>query len=247
MNLRIDELDLSYPVKHIASVMMKNGGVCKELLGTKLYRIMYHRNEYILSKDMNPVMPYMYGVIFSSLYFWRQILEYLRIPFVYIKPPRVHTVSVFVTNDGYYNAIQWLSVTVTGDGKSTVKNLIAKENMKRINNPSKLVFPIKNSYRKPALDRVLEKGKTLHIPHAVDYADITSDIHQTYIDVCRKVLTALPRLPYLGMTVYAKDVRQKKKCFIGKPDLTGGINVFFPATNGKKQMNAGEKIVTFLR
>jgi hypothetical protein len=246
MNLTIDELNLSYPVKYIASIMMKKGGVCTEIKGTKLYKITYRHKEYIFSYDMNPLIPYMYGIIFSSLYFWRQILAYLKIPFTYMKPSRTQILSVLVTRDGFYNALLEHNVFLTGDGKTSTGNLIAKENMIRINSSGKTIFPISGSHTRTVLNRIVPKGQLLRVAKTVDYEEITQTIDYSYIEVCQNILTMLPGLPYLCVSLYAKNSTVKQSCIVGKFDLSGGMNIFHPIIKGKKQCATGEKIVSLL-
>jgi hypothetical protein len=246
MNLTVDELELSYPVKYIASLMMKKGAVVTRMPGTKMVKMKFNSKEYFFAPDAHPAIPYMYGIIFSTAYFWRQIVRSLHIPFVYTKPSGTTPVSVFVTRDGFYNALSKKPSVITGDGKTSVRKLIARENMKRINESSKTVFPISTGDRTGTSAKILPKGKVLSFDNSIDYTDVTSVISKTYIEACERMLDELPGLPYITIKLYTKNISSAQKYSVGTCDLTGGMNVFVDATNGKSVYNAGGKIVDAL-
>lgn len=246
MNLQIDELELSYPVKQIASILMSKGGICEQIPGTKIYMITFRRKEYFFSYDMSSGVPYMYGVIFTPLYFWRQIILSLKMKFSKTKPLHTNSVSIFVTKDGCYNALLETNVIIKGDGKSTIRALISKENMKRINNPVKTISPIHSRSTELTLRKILPKNTVFKVNGAVDYGEVTKQIDASYITVAKKILFALPRLSYITIKIYTKDISSKQKHTIDMCDLTGGMNVFFPAINGNTTRNAGEKIVDLM-
>lgn len=109
---------------------------------------------------------------------------------------------------------------VTGDGRSTIRELIDQKNLKRSQHPTLNTYPIPTDPNKLdelirgglTLDDVVEAGREVTLRRASnlsgggDSVDLTDVMHAQYKDMAVRALQAVPGLGYAGIDLIAPDV-----------------------------------------
>ena len=168
---------------------------------------------------------------------------------------------MFITGNGYYNVLKKQLPFIAGDGKSTVRDLIDKENLKRINSFDNYLQPLNITIQilqKYNLDfkMILAKKKRIIFSDLVSekdgaiFEDITPTLHPSVIKLGQSVLKAFPGLGYLGFEIIAKNCGQrltKGNCVVSEIYVSPGPNIrFLLHKKGKPERKAEEVIVDLL-
>jgi D-alanine-D-alanine ligase-like ATP-grasp enzyme len=111
---------------------------------------------------------------------------------------------------------------VIGDGRSTLRELVAAKNVLRSQNPSVFKYPIiLDDHRVERLravgfevdDIVPDKVEVIidlkaGISSGAESADITDEVHSTFKDIAVRAMTAIPGLDIAGIDIIASDLAQ---------------------------------------
>jgi cyanophycin synthetase len=168
---------------------------------------------------------------------------------------------MFITKNGYYNVLKKQLPFITGDGRSTVRDLIDKENLKRINSSDKYLQPLNITpqiLQEQNLDfkTVLRKKKKIIFYYLISekdgaaFEDITPTLNPSVIKLGQSVLKAFPGLGYLGFEIITKSCEQrltKDNCLVSEIYVSPGPNIrFMLRKSGKPSRKAEEVIVDLL-
>jgi hypothetical protein len=246
MNIKLDEINLPYPTKLLVSILIRRGGACQQIENTDLYKVTYKKRNYVFKGDYNPAIPYMYGITLSNKYYWHEIFKNKNISIKQNKFSQREKLSFFITSDFWYNVILQRKTNVIGDGVSTLRQLIQKENLQRIKSQNKTLMPINAIMRENTLRRIISRGKTVSIPGNFEFTEITEKIHPYYLKLAQRIINTFPGLPYICFELFTDNISKKGNFYVGNILLSGGMNLFFEAIRGEKRQNSGEMIVNYM-
>lgn len=236
----IYKINLPDPTAQLLIRLINKGAVCFNLKNTDVYIARFFGKDYFFKGDFNPAIPYMWGIILSSRFYWQTILKNLSIP--YEGTFEKQELSILITKNNSFNAIIKREIVIVGDGKNNLKQLIEKENLRRINQ-GKIIKTINIDYSAKRLRIILKKGEGFSVKDNFEYEDISEDLSKKYLEVAKKMLNFFSGLPYLSFQMFAKDFKKEEKFYIGRPLPSGGMNVFYPLKGGKKKINAADEII----
>jgi D-alanine-D-alanine ligase-like ATP-grasp enzyme len=127
---------------------------------------------------------------------------------------------VFVVDSEVISITQRRRPSVTGDGKSTLLALIKDKNKARKKHPTLTSFPIPEEADR--LDNLARQGYSLdHVPSTGervtlrrtsnlsgggDSVDLTDTAHETYREMARRALAAIPGMRYGGVDLIVPDI-----------------------------------------
>jgi hypothetical protein len=239
------KIDLSNAMKNIVRVLLKKGGVCKAIPGTKAYSVYLKKNVFNFIDTMfPPAISCVYGILFSNKRYVRNILKQNNIKVAMDKNAN-ESYSVCITKDGYLNVLLKKSPQIVGDGFSSLKELLVKENLRRINNPDSKIKPIKineHSFSKEYVPSYIPKaGEKIVLDLVSDleegatFTDVTLSINKRVAHLAKKILSLFPGLPYLSFNSYDNGT-------IGDVNLSLNPNIFFTMRNGMKIKKTAEVI-----
>jgi len=236
----IYKINLPDPTAQILIRLIKKGAECFNLKNTDIYIARFSGKDYLFKGDFNPAISYMWGIILSSRFYWQTILKNLSIPSEGIF--KKQELSILITRNNSFNAIIKREIVIVGDGKNNLKQLIEKENLRRINQ-GKIIKTINIDYSAKRLRTILKKGEKFSVKDNFEYEDISEDLSKKYLEVAKKMLNFFSGLPYLSFQIFTKDFKKEEGFYIGRPLPSGGMNVFYPLKGGKKKINAADEIV----
>jgi len=138
--------------------------------------------------------------------------------------------------DKIIDAVQRKPPTVTGDGKSKIRELINRENLKRIKNISKaqsliaIDLELKNCLKKQGytLNSVLEDNKTIKIKNVIndntgtDNISVMNTISQEIIDKC-SYISKLFSLNLIGIDIITEDINSKNSFHVIEVNANPGF------------------------
>lgn len=131
-------------------------------------------------------------------------------------------VRLLVIGDAWVAAIRRIPANVTGDGRSSIRELIASKNAARAQLPHLRTHPIRMDDHRNALleargldldsvlpldDQLLLDGKA-NTSAGGEAIDITDDLHPSYLEVARRAAASIPSLAIAGVDL-----------IIAEPDL----------------------------
>lgn len=242
-----DEINLPVASKYIISLMLKKGGALDVLPGTNVYICRLKGKEYVFLGEFTPLTPYMYGVVFSNQKYWFEILKELKMKYAWEAKKTQKRILFLMTNNGFYNAVLEKNVVIFGDGRTSLKNLIKNENMRRVNEKEKYVFPINIEKEKLKLREVVNMGEKVTLSNNYDFEDISFDIDKKLIGSMKKILKFLPGLPFIRLEMFVKDPKNAEKFTLGRVLVSPGVNVFFRLTDRTKTKDAGSFLLSLIR
>lgn len=237
--ISIYDVNLPSPTKLILSKFLDLGGKLSELENTYIYLIKLRGKDFLFKGDFNPTIPYMYGTIFSSKSYWVKILKKLGLPIGKNSGNR-KKITFLITSNYLFNAIEQSTIKIKGDGKRNLKDLIEKENLKRINLSDNSIFPLKISAN---LNLIPRKGEEIYLKNNYEYKDVSDKVREEWIDMAERLISFFPGLPYLCFEIYSSTNFNNKNHSIGNVIISGGINLFFNISREKHKLNAAEFIV----
>jgi len=240
------KIDLPKAMKEIVKALLNRGGVCKRIPGTKVYSVYLKKNVFnFVDEIFTPAISYVYGILFSNKKYVRSILEQNN-----IKADRDKNADgsyrVCITKDGYFNVLLRNSPQISGDGTSSIRELLVKENLKRINNPDSRIQPIKidkNIFSKKHLSfsYIPKAGEKIILNLIIDlengatFTDVTSSMNKHVIVFAKKILSLFPNLNYLCFDYYDSKM-------VANVDLSLSPNIFFMMKKGARSRKAAEVI-----
>lgn len=133
-----------------------------------------------------------------------------------------HEYRVLVLNDKVISCVQKIPATVVGDGKSSIKKLIALFNKTRLRGfKIKVDAVVEETLKKNslALDSVLPKGHLLRLRNNLNMSDggrsidVTKNMHPFFREMCVKA-THAAGLTFGGVDVIAEDITTDKKSYV---------------------------------
>lgn len=167
---------------------------------------------------------------------------------------------MLITSNGYYSILKKQLPNISGNGKSTVRELIDEENMKRINSSERYIQPlhingeILQKYN-VNFGTILKKRKKIVFSDLVSekegatFENITEPIHPSVIELGKNILKSFPGLGYVGFEIIAKNCRRKlskKNYIVSQIYISPGPNIHFPMKKGRVLKKAGEIIANLL-
>lgn len=135
--------------------------------------------------------------------------------------------------------------SVTGDGKTSIQDLIAEKNAHRKNNPhlaTRLINasePLQARLAKLGLSiqTVLEDGRRLQLDGRAnvsiggDSIEVTTALHPSFHELAVRAVRAVPGLGYAGVDIMASDLRAPPtpaNYVIGEVESNPGLTAQFP-------------------
>jgi hypothetical protein len=240
-----DDIRLPQPSKYLVSLLLKKGWKLSEMEGTNVYTTSLRKKELVFFGDFTPLIPYMYGIVFSNQKYWFEILKKLRIKFAWEPQKRQKKIRFMITKDGFYNALSEEPVVIRGDGKTNLGKLLRDENIRRINSKNKLLRPVKILVKRLNLKKVPADGESIELGDK-EYLDITQSIDKKFIQKLKRIIEFLPGLSFLSFELFVKNPSKIEKFVIGKVSVTPGENIFLNLSNGKTEKDAGKIFVKYL-
>lgn len=245
MNI-FEMINLPAASKYLVSLILKKGGTLDVLPGTNAYVCGLKGKEYIFLGEFTPLTPYMYGVVFSNQKYWFEILKELKMKFAWEPKKTEKKITLLITKDGFYNAVLEKNTVLLGDGKTSLRNLIKKENIERINSKGNLVTPIKVGNEKIKLNRIPKDYEEIEFQNIYDYEDLTPIIDKDIVKNMKKIINFLPGLPFVRMEIFTKDLKNSNKFTLGKVLVSPGANIFFNLTDGDGLKDTGKTLISLM-
>lgn len=163
-------------------------------------------------------------------------------------------IRLYVVNQVVVAALRRVPAKVTGDGKSTIKQLIQAKNKTRRNNPYLAARPVKldeevisvlkrNNYE---LDSILEDGKTILVKNkstmnqGVDLYDITDEVKSHIKRLAINTLNALPNIPHGSIDMLYNG----EEAVVLEVNPSANISMHMFPTEGKSR-NVGAYLMDF--
>jgi hypothetical protein len=240
------KIDLPKAMEEIVKTLLSRGGVCKRIPGTKVYSVYLGKNIFnFVDEIYAPAISYVYGILFSNKRYVRSILEQNNIQVVLGKSLN-GSYRTCITKDGYLNVLLRNSPQVIGNSSSSLKELLIRENLKRINNPDSRILPIKidkNIFSKKHLSfsyipKVGEKiilNSISDLENGATFIDMSSSINKPVIVLAKKILSLFPNLNYLCFDYFDNKT-------VANVDLSLSPNIFFMMRKGARNRKAAEVI-----
>lgn len=169
---------------------------------------------------------------------------------------------VFVTKNGDFAVLHRDSASVIGDGTSTIKELIEKENYRRFHPRNNALCEILvdeelidyMSSKNLSMDTVPQKDEKVYLrPNSnvamgglcIDYTDL---VHPSVIDIGKQVLDAFPGLPYVGIDYMTNTITEQQNpdsYRIIEINTVPGVHMHYRPAIGKQQ-NIAKYIVDLI-
>jgi cyanophycin synthetase len=164
---------------------------------------------------------------------------------------------ILIVNNQYVSAIKRIAAHITGDGRSTIQELIDKENRspKRVKNIGNVLTPILvdevtlNILRKKklSLQSVLEKGEVLYVKQIANVSagaipvDVTDDVHPLNIKLAERI-ARLFNLDICGIDFISSDLSvpyTKNNTCVIEVNASPGFKMHMDPAEGKPRDVAG--------
>lgn len=163
---------------------------------------------------------------------------------------------VFITLNGHMNIIKQIEPVITGDGKSTLKQLIRAENIRRINLTNSYIHPIKINDQvitNNNLEQILKNGQKIrlksvsNIENGAIYENCLPNNIEKIKIIAERVLQAFPKIKYLAFEIISKNLEEMNKndYIVTEVYISPGYNLFFKLI-GNHQINPAEEIINLL-
>jgi cyanophycin synthetase len=133
-----------------------------------------------------------------------------------------HEYRVLVLNDKVISCVQKIPATVVGDGKSSIRKLIAVFNKTRLRGfKIRIDAVVEETLRKNglALDSILPKKRVLRLRNNLNMSDggrsidVTGKMHPFFRELCTRA-THVAGLSFGGVDVIAEDITTDKKNYV---------------------------------
>lgn len=239
----LEDIHLPHASKYLISLILSRGGSWQRLKNTDVYVVEKNSKEYFFAKEFTPLTPYMFGILFTNQSYWFEVLKDLKLKTAWKPKKRQQRFSILMTKDGFYNIVRNDNSFIAGDGKSSLQELLMKENLRRVNAKGRTVFPIKVIDQKENLSRIVGRSEKVVFPESQDYTDVTLKVGKQPICLVKKIQEYFPGLEFLCLEIFMSSKGSKQKIVVGKVSVSPGINIFFPVTNGKVKKNPGKLLV----
>lgn len=245
MNI-FNQINLPIASKHLISLILKKRGKFEDVSGTNSYVARLKGKEYIFLGEFTPLTPYMYGIVFSNQRYWFEILKELKMKFAWDPGKTQKKLTILMTGDGFYNAVWEKGTVIVGDGKTSLKNLIKKENIRRINLSQRHIMPIMVEERKTKLQGVPKNGEKVEIKGSYDYEDASQNLDKNLVKSVKKIIDFLPGLPFLRLEIFVKDPLHAGEFVLGKILVSPGMNIFFSLMDGRRVRDTGDTLLSLM-
>lgn len=168
---------------------------------------------------------------------------------------------VLVTREKALAAIQRVPANVTGNGKSTIQDLIYEKNLdpRRKESEDEPIVKIKIDAAMLLkleseglnLSSIVEKDKTVflrnnsNISTGGDSYDVTDEVHESVKEIALKAINSIPGLLYAGVDILSKDFRKpqtKDSYIVVEINSNPGIDMHHFPYSGKPR-NVAKDIV----
>jgi len=243
-NQEIYIIDLPAASKKIVLELLKMGATCLKVAGTDFYTISFKNKSYNFYRDFTPSIPYMWGIVLSRKHFWIEMLKSAKIR-VGRKVQKDHKkLRIFITKNYYYNSLLLENIYLEGDGYSSIAEIVASENLKRINSNDPLLVPLRIYSKRNKLNRITKKGERILISDNYNYGNITRVLDNSVVKIAERVIDTFPGLDYICFEIFIKDYEMSNSPYsIGNILISPGVNMFAELVRNKQRMIASELIV----
>lgn len=237
-------------IQAIVKSLVKRGGICEQIPNTKAYVVTIGEKLMFFAGEYMPAIPYAYGMIFSKKEYICKILKENNIKVDNNIHCKREGYRIFVTKNRYYNVLARHFPVIVGDGIKTIKEIVSKENLKRINNKNFNILPLKITQRdlnlhKLHLSSILKIKEKIVFHSLVDldqgarFTNETSKVRKSIHVLAKKILNLFPGLRYISFDLDPKEG-------IRSIDLLPNPNIFFMMHNGKKKRNGVDVLTDLL-
>jgi len=133
-----------------------------------------------------------------------------------------HEYRVLVLNGKVISCVQKIPATVIGDGKSSIKKLIAEFNKTRLRGfKIRMDDVVEDTLKKNSLsfDSILPEGRVLKLRNNLNMSDggrsvdVTKSMHSLFRDICTKA-TAVSGLTFGGVDLLAENIVSGKEAYV---------------------------------
>jgi hypothetical protein len=243
------KINLPFASRNVISNFLKRGGVCRKITGTSAYSIYFGKNIFNFIDMHTPATSYAYGILFLNK---KNIYNILKQNNIKISQG-THgdkNYRVCVTRNGYCNILFRNNPKIIGNGWSTFKELLIKENLRRINNPDLKIMPVKidksalykNNLRLSYVPKAKEKiilDWINELEEGATFVDVTVSENKVITVFAKKIIDIFPGLNYLSFDYYGNEI-------IGNVDLSLSPNVLFMMKKGASNRQAAEIIADLI-
>jgi D-alanine-D-alanine ligase-like ATP-grasp enzyme len=155
---------------------------------------------------------------------------------------------LFITKNNYFAAVQRVPASVRGDGEHTIRELISKENFKRMHPRNtclcKIVIDaitkrelIRQQLRfssVPAKNTVVRLRSNSNVSTGGNCFDVTSNVHPSFVSLAKKILKSLD-IPFVGIDLLCRDISSKITTYaICETNSYPGISLHMMPEKGEK-------------
>jgi hypothetical protein len=234
----------------IIDALSKKGAIVDAIPDTNAYRIKLEKRIYYFIDGITPLIPYSVGILFSNEDEVREVFEnHFSLKF---SANRNVIHKIFITKNGFFQVLKKVAPKLIGNGKLTLDELIARENLQRINNGNILLYPLNIDKVSEALgisgDLVIEKNENVGeaISKVLDdksvYQDVTKTISPEIKKQTIKMLKLFPHLGYLSIDGLIKTNTVE----IASIQIDLGMHMFFPLHKNTVIKKAAEIIADLI-
>lgn len=159
----------------------------------------------------------------------------------------------FVVDNKVVSVTHRKRANVTGDGKSTILELIRKKNAERAKNPYLSNYLIPEEYnlfdvlekQNFNLDDIPKKGQEVilrsqsNLSAGGDSIDITDDVHPEYKSIAVEAVKCIPGIEYGGVDIISSDIYSKpnkRNHIVGEVEFSPAPLAHFPYIGHKRDM-----------
>jgi hypothetical protein len=234
-------------LREILQAFGELGGQVTYLSQTTIPIVQFKKKSYVFVEEFGVHMPFLYEKVFQKKTVWKKILSDGGIR-KFTQNAGVY--SVCITRSGFINVLQKHPPFLIGDGQATLKELIARENMKRLNTYSPFLYPIRirNRLSEDELSQIVKRGEMQGISYissmqeGATFSDVTMRIHANMPSFAEQVLSCFPHLPYIVL-----DLNIRNQTFrIHNVSVTIGSHIAYPMYNGHLKQRAAAVFVDLI-
>jgi cyanophycin synthetase len=169
---------------------------------------------------------------------------------------------LFITKNGFFAAVERIPANITGDGKTNILLLIQRENARRMNPRNNCLCEIRldditfdfMEKNQISLDYVPKKGEKVFVRENSNVStggncyDVTDQVHPTFINLAKEILSSFENLPFIGIDLITKDIKKtinKNNYIICELNSAPGLSLHMMPEVGKAR-NVAKELVNLL-
>lgn len=164
---------------------------------------------------------------------------------------------IFITSGGQMNIVKQSEPLIIGDGKSTLRQLVRAENIRRINLVNSYIHPIKINNKiivNNDLEEMLKNGQKIRLKGVSNVED-GAIYEETYpkngrriTKIAEKILKSFPKSRFITFEIISRNVERmgNKDYIVTEVYISPGYNLFFKLMSNGQEINPAKEIINLL-